>query len=55
MESSAGQSLIATVLKVGYLVGMIWLYTARPTVLVVAVAAAITTGFFARAVATRRI
>jgi hypothetical protein len=51
---SVGQSLIATVLKVGYLVGMLWLYTARPAVLGVAVVAALTTGLFARAVAARR-
>jgi hypothetical protein len=54
MESSAGQSLIATVLKVGYLVGMLWLYTTRPAVLAVAAVAALTTGFLARAVAARR-
>jgi hypothetical protein len=54
MEPTADQSLIATVLKVGYFVGMIWLYTARPGVLAVAIVAAITTGFFARAVAARR-
>jgi len=54
MEPSADQSLIATVLKVGYLVGMLWLYTTRPTVLAVAVVAALTTGFFARALAARR-
>jgi hypothetical protein len=54
MDASAGQSLITTVLKVGYLVGMLWLYTARPGVLAVAVIAALTTGLLARAVAVRR-
>ena len=55
MEPDVHQSLTSTVLKVGYVVGMVWLYAARPVVLAVAVVLALTAGFVARAVAPRRV
>jgi len=54
MEPDVQQSLTSTVLKVGYVVGMVWLYAARPVVLVVAIVLALTAGFVARAVVPRR-